>query len=146
MLRLIALLFLMCILVYTSPDLYAEKKTEPDNVAEVEVKVVALSYADLEIDEARVEKSTFWITKILSSSDIELRKTNLITELCRQVGADTLIDPQFIFKKRILGGGKLTVSGYPARYKNFRTMSQTEIDSLIISDKFGADKVIFINR
>lgn len=125
---------------------YAEKEDVVTNTADVKVMITALSMADLSIDNERVEKSTVWISNILTPADLEQRKSNLIVELCRQIGADVLVDPQFTFKKRILGGGKLTVSGYPARYKNFRPMTDAEIDSLIISPKFNSDRVIFINQ
>ena len=71
---------------------------------------------------------------------------NLIIDLCREIGADILVDPQFTYSKRILGGGKLTVFGYPASYKNFRTMTDKQIDALITSPKFESNRVVFINK
>lgn len=102
--------------------------------------------AELEISKTSVSKTTSWVTSIFSRTDLEQRKTNLVNDLCREVGADILIDPQFTYSKRFLGGGKLTVRGYPARYKRFRTLSEEEIDSLIVNPKYDSDQIIFINK
>ena len=116
------------------------------NIASIENRILAVSGADLIISENSVSKSTTWITGIFSRTNLEQRKINLITQLCREVGADILIDPQFTYSKRFLGGGKLTVRGYPAKYKNFKPLSDEEIDSLILNPKYDSNKVIFINK
>lgn len=127
---------------------YARKKAkEPEqNTVNVETTITAVSAAELTIAEERVELSTKWLAKLLSPTSLEQRKANLIVELCRKVGADVLVDPQFTYSKTMLGGGKLTVSGYPARYKNFRTMTQQEVDSFIVSPAYDTGKVVFINK
>ena len=66
--------------------------------------------------------------------------------LCREVGADILIDPQFTYDKRILGSGKLTVSGYPAKYKSFRTMTNEQVDAFITSPVYDTNTVVFITE
>jgi hypothetical protein len=82
----------------------------------------------------------------LTGTSLEQRKTNLIVKLCREIGADVLVDPQFTYSKRIFGGGKLTVSGYPAKYKNFRAMTDEQINAFITTSKFDSNKVVFINK
>lgn len=116
------------------------------NVVNVETTITAVSTADLEIAEERVCKSTTWTMNFITGNTLEQRKANLIVELCREVGADVLVDPQFTYKKRFLGSGKLTVSGYPAKYKNFRTMSDSEIDAFIATPEYNTGKVVFINK
>lgn len=124
-----------------------EKTIATSNTVDVETRVIAVSSADLDIGTRRVSKSVTWTMGFLTRTQLEQRKRNLVNELCRQCNADVLVDPKFTYKKRILGGGKLIVEGYPARYVNFRKMSQTEIDSLLLSPKYDDDnKVIFINK
>ena len=115
-------------------------------MAEIENRIVAVSGADLIISETSVSKSATWVTGLFSRTDLEQRKTNLINQLCREVGADVLVDPQFTYSKRFLGGGKLTVRGYPAKYKSFAPLTDEQIDSLLINPKFDSNKVIFINK
>lgn len=138
--RLISIIF--CILVFSS--LNAEKNQNTDfNIAPIENRILAVSGADLIISENYVSKSTSWI---FSRTDLEQRKANLVNQLCREVGADVLVDPQFTYSKRLLGGGKLTVRGYPAKYKNFRPLSEEQIDSLLINPKYDSNTIIFINK
>lgn len=116
------------------------------NEVYVENRILAVSGADIEIAPYRVSKSTSWIFNFLSPIELNQRKTNLINALCKEIGADILIDPQFSYSRRILGGGKLTVAGYPAKYTDFRSLSDTEIDSLILKKDTLENKVIFINQ
>ena len=119
---------------------------ETTKTADIETKVVAVTSADLDISPQKVSKSVSWTLNFLSPMDLEQRKHNLLRSLCEETGADIIISPQFIFKKRILGGGKLILSGYPAKYRNFRNLSEEEIKSFITGSEFENGQVIFINK
>ena len=136
---------LICILV---PFCLIGKKNQntDSNITQIENKIVAVSGAELIISENSVSKTITWVTGFINRTDLEQRKINLINDLCREVGADVLVDPQFTYSKRILGGGKLSVRGYPAKYRNFKPLSEIEIDSLLLNPKFDSNKVIFINK
>lgn len=121
-------------------------ETNSSNETYIENHILAVSGADLEIAPYRVSKSTTWIFNFLSPTELNQRKTNLINALCKDIGADILIDPQFTYTRRILGGGKLTVTGYPAKYTDFRSLSEKEIDSLILKKDTLENKIIFINQ
>ena len=123
-----------------------ETAEEQKKIINVETTITAVSAAELEISDKRVSKSVTWKLNFLSPMSLEQRKQNLIIELCREVGADVLVDPQFTFTKRMMGGGKLTVSGYPATYTNFRSMSDQEVDAFIASPEYETGKVVFINK
>lgn len=112
----------------------------------IETVIKAVTMADLEIADKRITKSVNWKTQLFSPTDLEQRKQNLIRKLCLETGADIIIDPQFEYEKKIFGGGKLTVSGYPAKYKNFRNMTDTEIEGLIVNPTFKENKIIFITE
>ena len=121
-----------------------EKQETPYYAVPVKNVVTALTMADVEVGSQRVEKSVSW--KIKSSTDINQRKENLQIMLCRDTGADFLVDPQFTYEKRILGGGKLTLSGYPAKYVNFRNMTELEIKTFILNPDTLSGKAIFLNQ
>lgn len=112
----------------------------------VKNQILAVTGADLDISPIKISKTVTWTLNFLSPLSIDQRKINLINDLCKEAGADILIDAQFTYKKRILGGGKMTVTGYPAKYRNFRSLTQTEIDSLILRKDTLQEKVIFFNR
>lgn len=142
---------LILFLSLTAPVLILAKdkkmqEKNPENVVNIETTITAVSAADLEIGDKRVSKTTTWGPKVFSPTSLEQRKANLIIELCREVGADVIVDPQFTYSKRFMGGGKLTLYGYPATYKNFRTMSESEVDSFITTPEYETGKVVFINK
>lgn len=140
-------ILLLTLIFMTCPAAYGRKQAhEHSNTVNIETTITAVSSAELNISDKRVFLSTSWGPKILSPTSLELRKANLIVDLCRQVGADVLVDPQFIYTKRFLGGGKLSVSGYPATYKNFRTMTDKEVDAFISTPEYETGKVVFINK
>ncbi|MCM1153243.1 MAG: hypothetical protein NC328_06290 [Muribaculum sp.] len=130
----------------TAIDCYGADPEQLNRTVEINTTITAVTAADLDIKDVRVSKTDSWRIKIFSPTDLEQRKANLIVELCREVGADVLVDPQFTFTKRPLGGGKLTVSGYPATYKNFRSMTDNEVDAFITTPEYQQGKVVFINK
>lgn len=140
--------FLTLLLVLLAVNSASARKEEFPSGAGVgvEATITAVSAADLDISAVRVQKSVSWGPKVFSQTSLEQRKANLIVELCREVGADVLVDPQFTYSKRILGAGKLTVSGYPAKYKSFRSMSEEEIKAFIATPDYKEGKVVFINK
>lgn len=139
----------MSILILTTLPILSRgdntKNTEPLQEVEIQNAIIAVSGADLEISPVKVTKTMTWTMNFLAPLSLEQRKENLIKILCKETGADKIIDPQFTFSKRILGGGKLVLTGYPAFYKNFRPLNETEIDSLVIKKRQPTNTVIFIS-
>ena len=139
------------ILILTTPSfITAEDKiiheAASSNEIEVHNTILAVAGADLDISPVKISKSVSWTMNFLAPLSLEQRKENLLIELCKDSGADIIVDPQFTYKKRVLGGGKLTLSGYPAYYKNFRSLNEAEIDSIIINKNKPENTIIFINR
>ena len=124
----------------------AKQTVEVPGQAEVENVILAVSGADIQIFDFKVSKTVTWSLNFLSPMTLEERKANLINRVCKEYGVDLLIDPQFTYSRRILGGGKLTVSGYPAKYVNFRSLNELQVDSLILNRDCIEDRAIFINR
>lgn len=61
-----------------------------------------------------------------------MRKGNLIAELILQAKADVLVEPRFTFEQGQAGRNsrKLTVTGYPATFKNFRSATPADFELL----------------
>lgn len=138
--------FIIFFLFFSWEILSAEKQENFNNTVDVDIRITAVTLADLKIGEERVEKTVTWRLNFLSPKDLEERKDELLKKLCREVGADLLIDPQFVYSKKILGGGSLTVSGYPASYINFRNMTQDEIEAFIKDEKLNKNTVIIVTH
>ena len=139
----------ICIAIFVSifgTSAYAKKeKTQEGRSASVEHRVLGVAGADIEIGKERVSKSTTWTMNFLAPMDLETRKRNLIKSLCKSLRIDLLVDPQFTYSRRILGGGKLTVTGYPAKYVNFHNLTETQIDSVILKSEETESKAVFYN-
>lgn len=98
----------------------------------VDTRIVSLTVADMNVHPERIEHTSGWKWKPFNSVSVSREKENATGELLKQVGADVLVEPQYIVKRRgLFRGGSVTVSGYPATYNNFRPM--TESDAIIIS-------------
>lgn len=80
--------------------------------------------ADLEVSQQRVSYTkTFNITGESNST----AKNEVIRELLKQYNSDVLIEP--IFESTKTGSKlELTVTGFPAKYKNFRTIQKSDIE------------------
>jgi len=80
------------------------------------------------------KKASFTQTFSNSSSSTDT-KNEVIRSLLKQYNADVLIEPIF---ESITQGTKttLTVSGYPATYKNMRTIEQRDLDLIEIDPTF----------
>lgn len=113
---LIALLFTSCATTSTG----SSKSLDIVGPGVLHLPVVA----DLEVSQQRVSYSkTFSVTGEVGST----AKNEVIRELLKQHNSDVLIEPIFESTK---SGAKLelTVTGFPAKYKNFRTIQKSDIE------------------
>lgn len=92
----------------------------------VESQIVSFTVADLEVSPNKVSKTTNWNYQ-LGGVNVEDVKHNTEAWLLDEVGADVLVEPEYIVERRgWLRGGTVTVTGYPAKFKNFHTPSPAE--------------------
>ena len=62
-------------------------------------------------------------------------KDNTTAQLLEEAGADVLVEPQYVVKRRgIFRGGSVTVTGFPAKYKSFRTMTKDDAEILSLAN------------
>lgn len=101
--------------------------TQTAQTADVSPALYNLTVADMDVSKQRVEHSVEWKWTPFKSISLSNEKSNATAELLQQENADVLVEPQYQIKKRgLFRGGSVTVSGYPATYKNFHPMTEAE--------------------
>lgn len=103
-------------------------KSYTARVAEIPSKLESMvNVSDLEVSEVKV--SGVCIGKDGKYLSKKVKEQNAVAEALKKSGADILVEPQFTYtydKK-----GRLTaveVSGYPARYRNFRSVTKEDAE------------------
>lgn len=85
--------------------------------------------ADLEVSPTKVSRTVSW-SPIFSLLSTDARKTNTVAELLSDADADVLVEPQYIHNKSFILENTLTVSGFPAKFKNFRKATEADLKAL----------------
>ena len=87
--------------------------------------------ADLNVKE-KVERQVTWPYRFFKFNEPSLatRKANLMADILKENNADILLEPQVTFIKRPFGARKLTITGYPAVFKNFRKATEQDLKAL----------------
>lgn len=58
------------------------------------------------------------------------RETNLVADIIKSNGADVLLEKQVVYTKVPYGTRTLTVTGYPAKFKDFRKATKEDLEAL----------------
>lgn len=99
-----------------------------------EVKNVVVTYpevADLDIQEKVSEAKTWnFFPFHIGEPKLSTVKGNFIHEILKEKGGDVLLEPQFHFEKTSYGARTLTVTGYVAKYKNFRKATEADLKAI----------------
>lgn len=87
--------------------------------------------ADLEV-KAKVEKQVQWNYVPFNWGEIPLqqRQANLIADIVKENNADILLEPQVTYVKHPFSWRTLTITGYPAVFKNFRKATEQDLRAL----------------
>lgn len=102
------------------------------SVTTVDVETSVVQYptvADLDVMN-KAEKTLTWTFNPLKRENLQLVKGNLMADLLREVGADVLLEPQYIYTKVPYGERTLVITGFPAKFKNFRKATDNDIKAL----------------
>lgn len=99
--------------------------------APVAVEVAAYpTVAELEIEPVKMSRTVSWTWSPFNNTPLKVRKSNLMAEMVQEAGADIIVEPHYVVKTTFLGGGELTLSGYPAKYKEFHRATPEEVEAL----------------
>ncbi len=87
---------------------------------------------DLELSDNPITAEVTWNWSLISFGQQSLadRKMNLIADMLKKHNADVLVEPRYQFTKTSFGPRKLIVTGYPAKYKNFRSASEKDLKAI----------------
>lgn len=87
--------------------------------------------ADLDISPVKKEKTYTWSWNPLRKEpSISVIKGNLVAEILKESDADVMLEPQFIQTKVSYGERSVSVSGYVAKFKNFRKATNEDLKAL----------------
>lgn len=101
------------------------------STAAIDAKVIQYpAVADLQVKE-KVEKTVTWPFRFIEEPLSE-RKNNLVADILRSEGADVMFQMQSTYTKRPFGQRTLTVTGYPATFKDFRNATDEDIKAFDI--------------
>lgn len=78
----------------------------------------------------KVEKTITWNFNPFKHERLALQKTNLMADLLKELDADILLEPQYTFKKVPFGERTLSITGYPAKFKDFRKATEEDLKAL----------------
>lgn len=81
---------------------------------------------DLEVGN-KIEKTETWNFNPFDKQKLKDREGNLIADMVKSENADVLLEAQSTYTKVPFGERTLTVSGYPAKYKDFRNATEEDI-------------------
>lgn len=83
-------------------------------------------FVDLDVKTDKVEKSIVWNWSFFEPT-LGNVKENLIADLLKENGGDILLEPRFTFKKDMFGARELSVAGFSASFKNFRSATDQDL-------------------
>lgn len=110
---------ILCLASCGSTKKYNEAKT-------VDIKTEVIQYptlVDLKVDPVKI---TTTIVCDYDKRGLQIIKDNALAQAAKGVGADVIVEPMYelVFKGKKV---KVTLTGFPARYVNFRNATQEDI-------------------
>ena len=102
------------------------KKTETATTKTLDINgagvILKPTIVDLDVNGAKVSGRA--VAKF--GENIEDVKTLLVAEVLRKANADVLVEPRYAFET-VNNETTISVSGYPATYKNFRPIKEEDL-------------------
>lgn len=97
----------------------------------VDTEIYNLTVADLQVAETKSEATVEWEWNPLSTVSMAAQKKAAASAVLDSTGADVLVEPEYTITRRgLFRGGSVTVTGYPASYTNFHSMSMEEAQTI----------------
>lgn len=88
--------------------------------------------ADLDVQPGRVQRTETWKFKLVPWGEPSLaqRQKNMIHDMVDSAKADVFVQPLVKYTRKAFGPRTLTVSGYTAKFKNFRQPTEQDLEAL----------------
>lgn len=101
---------------------------------QVDTRLYNLTVADMKVADHHVTKTIEWKWNPFTLVSMEAQKKNAVAEAVREADADLLVEPQYTVKTRgLFRGGSVTVTGRPAKYTHFRSLTQADAINMAVS-------------
>lgn len=78
----------------------------------------------------KIEKTLTWNWRPFKFDDLKLIKNNFMFDVLKEASADVLLEYQYNYTKTPYGERKLTITGYPAQFKDFRKATSSDLEAL----------------
>lgn len=105
--------------------------THTSQTAAVDTQIYNLTVADMKVAAKKDSVTVDWKWNPLSTVSLKAQKETATHTLLGKNDADVLVEPQYIVHRRgIFRGGSVTVTGYPATYSGFRTMTAEDAEKI----------------
>lgn len=99
--------------------------------ASVNTEVYNLTVADVNVFPKKATATVSWNWSPFARLSLETQKRNAVAALTELTNSDVLVEPQFkVVRRGLFRGGSVTVTGYPATYSNFRTMTKEDAEKI----------------
>lgn len=97
--------------------------------ADVSTKIQTLTVADVKVQPERKTATAEYKWTPFAQMRAGAMKEEAAYKILQESNSDLLIEPQVVVNSRgIFRGGTVTVSGYPAKYSNFRPMTKEDAE------------------
>lgn len=97
--------------------------------ADVSTKIQTLTVADVKVQPERKTATAEYKWTPFAQMRAGAMKEEAAYKILQEANSDLLIEPQVVVNSRgIFRGGTVTVSGYPAKYTNFRPMTKEDAE------------------
>lgn len=99
--------------------------------ANVDSYVVTLTVADLDVSKEKQTATANWNWNPFAMLQDHKAIKDAEAEMLRSTGSDVVVEPSYkITKRGFLRGGSVEVTGYPAKYTGFHSMTEKEAESI----------------
>lgn len=100
---------------------------------QIETRIINMTVANVEVSKEKAQHTFNWQWSPFNAFSLNGVKQSAAADLLMEKKADVLVEPQYIVNRRgLFRGGSITVIGYPAKYTDFRPM--TETDAKLLSE------------
>lgn len=140
-------LILICVMVLSSCTI-TQNTSVTAPVTNLEVKQYP-TVADLEVNPQKVSKTEEWdfVPFNIGQPSMKIRKNNMVADILKDNNADVLLEPQTVFVKQPFGKRTLTITGFSAKFSNFRKATDEDLKALeVVGTPSATNKIYNVNK
>ncbi len=126
---------LLAAVVFLTTSCSMARRVQTARSVTIEGKVTQMpTVAELDVAPQQAKADAEWVNHLFKgSTSLKTQEQELIAQILSSADADILIEPKIAHESRrhwFRSNHRLTISGYPARYKEFRTATMEDIEKI----------------